>query len=99
MAKKTIYELPSPEVNRTEIVEDCTGGKEYEVTEKRKKVIKVTCDCDKIFTLEDGKKVCIAYEEPEKVWRLGCGLASNKIEGDEIENKLNPIKASKRRNR
>ena len=35
-------------------------------------------DCNKVFD-DNGTKVCAAYLHPEEKWRLGCALASNKI--------------------
>ena len=108
MVKKDVYELPHPEAKRKGVCKGCLGGIEYEVIEKGKKVTKVTEDCDKVFRIMDSMDhgnaesniVCIAYENPEAVWRLGsCNLASNKVLTEEEKKKLNPIKMSKRKTR
>ncbi len=36
-------------------------------------------NCNKVFTHPDGKQVCISYLDPECKWKIGCALASNKI--------------------
>jgi hypothetical protein len=41
--------------------------------------------------------VCIAYYNPKEKQRLGCALASNKVQEETTKKKINPLKASKRK--
>jgi hypothetical protein len=92
--KRLVDKMPNPNAKRFPIVDACLGGQEYETIEKGKRVTKITEDCDKIL---DG--VCISYENPAALQRLGCPLGSNKIRTEEEIKKMNPIKYSKRKNR
>ncbi len=58
-------------------------------------------ECKKVYTMENGTKVCMAFINPGVYWDRGnCPLASNIIDVIEAKRKaLNPIKASKRKNR
>jgi hypothetical protein len=94
MTTKEIQVLPNPDAKRLPVVSQCLAH-EFEIEEtKYGKVEKINVpmpDCDKAL---DG--VCISYLDPAKIWRLGCGLASNKIQVTEKGKPINPIKASKR---
>lgn len=92
--KRLVDQMPNPDIKRFPIVETCLGGYEYETVEKGKRIKKITEDCDKIL---DG--VCIAYQNPAALQRLGCPLGSNKVRTEDEIKKLNPIKHSKRRSR
>ena len=99
MVEEKRTELPSPNAPRSLCVEDCLT-KDFVVTDKFKKETAVTRpECNFVFEKADGWKVCVAYISPAGQWRLGCGLASNKI-NLELEAKkkkmVNPLKASKR---
>ena len=102
MVKEIITELPQPDAPRLPCVDDCLA-KGFEMTDlQKKKIIIHRPECDKVFTKADGTKVCIGYMYPDRQWKLGCGLASNKIDLDAEAKKkkfVNPLKASKRAGR
>jgi hypothetical protein len=99
MVKEVVRELPNPDALREACHESCLE-KDFEVVNFKQEKITVTRpECDKVFTHADGSKVCIGYLYPNAQWKLGCGLASNKIDLDEAAKKkkfVNPLKASKR---
>jgi len=102
MVKDIVMELPQPDKPRESVCEDCLT-KDFEVTDIKGVVSTVTRpECDKVFTHPDDSKVCIAYLRPDRQWKLGCGLASNKFDPEmaakELSKKkfLNPLKANKR---
>jgi hypothetical protein len=82
MVKETITELPHPEVLRKPIVDapcdkGCKG--QPEIKEDKKVIQPFAPDCSKIFKCDDGKQVCVAYEDPAFVHRhgKGCALGDN----------------------
>jgi len=96
--EKLYKQLPSPDAPREPVVEHCLT-KDFTVTDKAGKETVVTRpECKFVFEKENGSKVCCAYLLPAGQWRLGCGLASNKIDPEQAAKKkmVNPIKASKR---
>ncbi len=100
MVKEVIKELLHPEKPREPVCEDCLT-KDFEVTDMKGVVSTVVRpECTKVFTHPDGAKVCMSYLMPAAQWKLGCGLASNKFDPEqvvkELKKKINPLKASKR---
>ena len=94
MKERVITELPMPEVFRLPCVDGCFA-KEDKKNEKFS-----TPDCNKVFTCVNGKKVCTAYENPERIWSKGpCYLASNKPLEEAEKTKLKRKFGLKRRNR
>lgn len=94
MDKEIILKLPHPEVLRTPCVEGCFA-KEDKEDEKFS-----TPDCSKVFACVDGKKVCTAYDNPERIWSKGpCYLASNKPLEKAEKAKMKRKFGLKRRNR
>ena len=95
--KRIVDAMPNPDVKRFPVVANCLA-REIEIEENKYGKVEMKKiqlpDCDKML---DG--VCISYENPSAMWRLGCPLASNKVTTAEQKQKLNPIKHSKRRNR
>lgn len=102
MAKKTTKILPHPEVNRSPVCPGCLPADvEIGKTAKDEPIIAKRVECKKVFTMDDGTKVCMAYIDPSVYWDKGnCPLASNIIDVIEEKRKmLNPIKKSKRKGR
>ena len=79
MTEDKILVLPNSEALRLPVVKDCLSALIYEDEKDAEKNI-VRPDCSKVFTHEDGAQVCVAYQDPANRWRLGCALASNKID-------------------
>ena len=61
------------------------------------KVVEACEGCDRIVESKMGP-VCTSYPAPEKKWTSGlCNFATHqKIKIDNVEQKINPLKASKR---
>lgn len=92
--------LPNPDAIRLPVVHQCLAH-EVEIEEfkygKTGKIKIPMPDCSKVFNITGhGFKVCISYENPTEMWRLGCPLASNVIQVTEKGKPINPLKASKR---
>lgn len=64
---------------------------------KREQCIEQCNGCNKIYSDENIGNVCIAYVNPNALFRLGeCALKSNKVIEKDTKKKINPIKMSKR---
>lgn len=110
MIKKKDGLLPHPELKRLPVVEHCLAAI---LTIEETKYGKTTTkeierpECNKVFRIMDemdhgnaeSNIVCEAYENPAKMWKRGCPLASNIIKQAEEAIKINPLKASKRAKR
>lgn len=105
MVKKNVKVLPNPDVKRLPVCEGCLSAtvviQKADKEKNKKELTAEREECKKVFTMDDGKKVCMAFINPGVYWDRGnCPLASNIIDVIEAKKKaLNPIKASKRRNR
>lgn len=92
--KRIITELPQADVFRLPCVDGCFA-KEDKEDEKFS-----TPDCNKVFACKNGENVCIAYENPKRIWSKGpCYLASNKPMAKEEKAKMKRKFGLKRRNR
>jgi len=99
--------LPNPDRKRFPVVSQCLAH-EVEIEEekygKTEKVKVPMPDCNKVFRIMDSMDhgnaesniVCICYGNPSNMWRLGCPMASNKIQITAKGKPINPLKASKR---
>lgn len=76
--------LPKPEVNREQCIDGlCTFEGQV---------------CNKVYSDEKNGNVCIAYEKPSR-WIRGCRLSSIVRLTEKQKKKINPLKASRRKNR
>lgn len=63
---------------------------------QRLQCVEACTGCDRVFSDSNLGDVCVAYYNPAEKHRLGCALATNKVQDEVAKKKINPLKASKR---